>query len=157
MNHLGRLHRQFLKQLLIVRAERIRPIRVHVQHAADFTADFERHGQFRFDAVPRRNVARILLDVAHARGFAGAGDPAGDAFADAQLQLHCRSRQILRRVNLQKACRGIDENNRAGRRAHEPDSFAHDQLKSLLRLQRRVDDVAHLVEQLQSLVAQGQF
>ena len=60
-------------------------------------------------------------------------------------------------MNLQQARRGIDEHNRAGRRRHEPHRLAHDQLQRLLRLQRRVDDVAHLIEQLQALVARSQF
>jgi len=53
--------------------------------------------------------------------------------------------------------RWIDQHDRAGAGVHQADGFAHDQLQRLLRIERGVDDVAHLIEQLQPLVARHQF
>ena len=83
--------------------------------------------------------------------------PASDAFARAQFYFSRRRRKILRRVNLQKIGRRIDERQRAGRRPHHPHRLAHDQLQRLLRIQRGVDDVADLIQQAQTLWRQFRF
>ncbi len=157
VNHFGRLHRELFQQFLVVRAERIRAIGIHIDHAARFAVHFQRHGQFRFHAAPRRDIARVLRHIAHAHGFAVARDPAGDAFAHAQFQFGGRARQVLRRGNFQKTGSRIDQNHRAGTRVHQADGLAHDQLQRLLRIQRGMDDIAHLIEQLQPLMPLRQF
>ena len=95
MNHLGRLHRKLLEQFLIVQAEGIYPVRIHIQDTTHLAIDLQRHGQFRTHPAPRGDVTRVLFHVTDPRGFAGARDPAGNAFADAQLEPCRRCRQIL--------------------------------------------------------------
>ena len=152
LNHLGCLHRQFLEQFLIFRAEGVRTIRIHVEHAARFPVHFQRHGQFRPHTATRHHVARVLRHVADARGLAGARNPAGDAFPNAQFEPRRRRRQVLRRVDFQKARCGIDQDHRTARRVYQPHRFAYDQLQRFLGFKRGMNDIAHLIEQLQSLV-----
>ena len=64
LNHLGRLHGEFLEQFLVIRAEGVRAVRIHVQNAARFAVHFQRHGQFRAHAAPRGDVARVFGHVA---------------------------------------------------------------------------------------------
>ncbi len=58
---------------------------VDVKNAGDLAAEEEGHGHFRKNAGMDLNVAALGADVADAQGFAGAGDPAGDALADTEF------------------------------------------------------------------------
>jgi hypothetical protein len=75
VNHLGRLHRQFLQQFLVALAECIRVARIHVEHATHLSHDFQRHGQLRTDIRMQHDVARITSDVADAGRACPFGQP----------------------------------------------------------------------------------
>ena len=95
VNHLGRLHRQFLQQRLVFRVKGLGPVGIHVDHPADFPVHIQRHGQFGFDAAPHGHITRILRDIAHTGGAARARHPAGDALAHLQFQALGRRGQVL--------------------------------------------------------------
>ncbi len=83
-----RLQRQGLEHFLVGGAEGVLAVRIHVEHAAHLALHFQRHGQFGADFGADQDVARIA-GVHPRRGRAcRAGDPTGDALADAQLELH---------------------------------------------------------------------
>jgi hypothetical protein len=118
VNHPRGLRCQRLQQLLVLGAERLRTVGVHVEHPAHLARDFEGHGQFRADLAPEHHVARVARHVAHARRLARARHPAGDALADPQLELGRIGRQALGGVNLQEAVGGIDQHDRPAGCAH---------------------------------------
>ena len=157
MDHLRGLNRQFLQQFLVVRRKRVHALGIHVDDAAHLALHLQRHGEFRAHVAPDADVAFVLRHVADARGLAVSRDPAGDAFADAQFQFPRRRGKVLRRVDFEEARRGIDQRERAGRRAHHAHRLADDELQRLLRIERGVDDVADLIQQAQALRRQFGF
>ena len=153
VNHPGGLNREFLQQFLIVRRKCIRAFGIHVDDAAHLALHLERHGKFRADIAADADIAFVLRHIADARRLARLRHPAGDALADAELQLARGGRKILRGVDFEEIGRGIDEHQRAGRRAHDAHGLADNELERLLRIERGMDDVADLIQQAQTLVA----
>ena len=153
VDHFGGLDGQGCQQFLVLGAEGLGPIGVHVEHAAHLAIDFQRHGQLGADLGPDHDVARVAGDVADAGGPAGAGDPAGDAFAQTQFEIPGLGGQTFGSVDFEQAVGGIQENGGAAGGAHKPDRFVQDQLEGLLRIERGMNDVADLVEEIQPVVA----
>ena len=112
--------------------------------------------EFGADVGVKHDVAWVLADIAQPGGLAGAGDPAGDALAEAQLEFGRVWGEAGRGVDFQHTVVGIDEGERAAGSAHEADGFLHDELKGLLRVEGGVDDVADLVEQFEPVMGRPQ-
>ena len=86
--------------------------------------DFERHGEFGADFFAQHDVARVTADVPDASGPAGAGDPAGDAFADAESEFRSVGGETFGSVDFEESIGGIYENSGAAAGAHQSDCFA---------------------------------
>ena len=67
------------------------------------------------------------------------------------------TRFALERGNFKEARGWIDQYDRAGTRVHQSHGLADNQLQRLLRIERGMNDVAHLIEQLQPLMPPCQF
>ena len=100
----------------------------------------------------QHDVAVVVANIAHAGGFAVAGDPAGHALPHPQLEFRHIGRQAGRGVNFQKPVVGVDEGQGTAGSAHQPHRFLDDELQSLLRIKSRMNDLADLVKQLQAVV-----
>ena len=118
MNHPSGLRGERLQQFLVLGTECVRPVRVHIQHAAHLAGYFQRHRQFRAHLRSQQDIARVAPHVAHARRLARAGHPAGEALADPQLEPSGFGRQTLGRMDFQKGVRWIDQHDGAAGRAH---------------------------------------
>ena len=94
------------------------------------------------------DVAGVLSHIRHESRFALLGHPAGDAFADAQLEPRGAVRQPVRGLYLKQPVSGVDEHDRAGGGTDEANRLAHDQPKRLLLVEGRVDDLAYLIKPL---------
>ena len=156
MDHPCGLHRQRLQQFLVLGAERLGPVCIHVQHAAQLPGDFQRHGQLRARLRPQQNVPRVAPHVPHARRLACASHPASNAFADPQFEVRRVGRKTFRRVNLEPAVRRVDQHDRAAGSAHQTDGLIHNQLQRHLRLERAVNHAADLVQHIQPVVPRFQ-
>ena len=98
--------------------------------------------------IVNRDVAGVLSHIRDEGWFALLGYPAGDAFADAQLEAGRAVRQPVRGLYLEETVGGVDEDDRAGSGADKANRLAHDQVECLLLVEGRVDDLADLVESL---------
>ena len=95
------------------------------------------------------DVAGVLSHIRHESRFALLGHPAGDAFADAQLDSRGAVRQPVRGLYLEQPVGGVDEHDRAGGGTYEANRLAHDEPKRLLLVEGRVDDLAYLIKPLE--------
>ena len=87
----------------------------------------------------------------------GAGDPAGDAFAQLQFESRRIRRQAVRHFDFQETGGRIEQHDGSTGGADQAHRFAEDQFQRCARFERGMDDVADLIQQLEPFAAGFQF
>ena len=149
----GGLVGQLGQQFLVGRSEGFHPFRVHVEDAADFAIDLERHGELGSHVRSDGNVTGVGPHVTDSSRPAGARHPAGDPLAHPEAELGGRGGDAASGLDFEELGGGIDEGDRAARGAHDADGFIDDQPQNLVGFEGRVNDLAHLIQESQALVA----
>ena len=85
MDNDGGLSGESFQQILIVRCEGLRSLRINIENAAHLAFDFKGNGQFRAYFRSQHDVSRVAGDIANARRPARPHYPSSDALAEAEL------------------------------------------------------------------------